>query len=167
MNRYGKPVLIAETDFPYTNSTNLLGFTATTNGQVDYVVALAQVVKGLPDGKGIGIVWWAAEYQALSGYNLSGFNQRSLFGASGSVLPAASALGQLNAPLVITGKQTNGALELNWPLSGAGLSLMAATNFSAPFSWQPATNSIQRTGMTFRVTGPMEGAGRLFRLQSN
>ena len=44
VNRYGKPVLIAETDFPYTNSTNLLGFTATTNGQVDYVVALAQVV---------------------------------------------------------------------------------------------------------------------------
>jgi arabinogalactan endo-1,4-beta-galactosidase len=111
--RYQKPIIVAETGFPFTNSTNLVGFTASTNGQVDYVIALAQIVKGLPGAKGMGIFWWAAEYQNLSGYNLAGFNQRSLFGSTGNVLPAAWALGQLSAPLVMSATALAGCCDSN------------------------------------------------------
>ena len=166
--RYNKPILIAETGFPFRNSTNLLGFTATTNGQVDFTVALAQVVKSLPGGKGLGIVWWAAEYQSLSGYSLGGWNDRSLCGSGGNVRPAASALGQSAAPVVISSNKTNGALLLTWPLSGAGMSLMTTTNLSPPLNWQTATNPIQSTGLTFRVTVPVgDETGRWFRLKAN
>lgn len=166
--RYNKPMIVAETDFPYSNSTNLLGFTASTNGQVDYVVALAQVVKGLPGGKGAGIFWWAAEYQTLSGYNLAGFNQRSLFGPGGNVLPAATALGQLTAPVNLSLKLISGGVRLQWPFSGAGMALVNATNLSLPSSWQIIPDPIQSTGGVFSVTLPMDsGSRRLYRLQLN
>ncbi|MEY4385244.1 MAG: hypothetical protein RLY20_527 [Verrucomicrobiota bacterium] len=167
--RYGKPIVIAETGFPFRNSTNILGFAASTNGQFDFTVALAQVVKSVPGGKGAGIVWWAAEYQTLAGYSLAGWNDRSLFGSGGNVLPAASALGQTAAPLKMNARLlTNGSLELTWPLSGAGTTLMTTSNLSAPLNWQPATNYIQTTGATLRVTLPADAeTGRWFRLQGN
>ncbi|NOS68345.1 MAG: arabinogalactan endo-1,4-beta-galactosidase [Verrucomicrobia bacterium] len=168
VQRYNKPVIVAETDFPYSNSTNLLGFTASTNGQVDYLVALAQVVRGLPGRKGAGIFWWAAEYQALSGYNLAGFHRRSLFGPDGNVLPAATALGQLAAPTILSFTRNDGDIRLEWPFSGAGMSLVAATNLSPPSIWQTVPDSIQSTGGAFNVTLPVDsGSPRFYRLQSN
>ena len=53
--RYGKPIFIAETDFPYIFSTNIYGIPATTNGQVQFVVTLAQIVKARP-------IIWAPEF---------------------------------------------------------------------------------------------------------
>ena len=167
VQRYNKPIIVAETDFPYSNSTNILGFTATTNGQVDYVIALAQVVKGLPAGKGLGIFWWAAEYQTLASYNLAGFNRRSLFSSTGSVLPVADALGQLAAPLNMTATLTNGAIKLRWPLSGAGMNLVTTTNLPST-TWQLVTNAISSTGGAFSVTLPNTSERmRLYRLKGN
>ncbi len=164
--RYNKPIVVAETGFPFTGSTNLVGFTASTNGQVDYVIALAQIVKGLPGARGLGIFWWAAEYQSVNGYNLAGFNQRSLFSASGNVQPAAWALGQLSAPLVMSAVRTNGSLQLHWPLSGAGLTLQTATNLASP-NWQGASNSVIATNGGFSTSQQLDGGLRVFRLKSN
>lgn len=164
--RYNKPVIVAETGFPFMNSTNLVGFTASTNGQVDYIIALAQIVKGLPGGKGIGIFWWAAEYQTLSGTNLAGFNQRSLFSPTGNALPAAWTLGQLSAALVISAARTNGSLQLHWPLSGAGMTLQIATNLIAP-NWQTASNSVIATNGAYTTGQTTDAAVRYFRLKSN
>ena len=164
--RYQKPVAVMETDFPFANSTNLLGFTASTNGQVDYVIALAQVVKGLPGAKGLGIFWWAAEYQTLSGYGLAGYNQRSLFGTSGNVLPAAATLGQLSAPLLMSVTRSNDSLNLNWPLSGAGMALQSATNLP-PTSWQSVPEAVLLTNGQFRLTRPLSTGQRFYRLKSN
>ena len=166
VQRYHKPVIVAETGFPFANSTNLDGFTATTNGQVDFVIALAQVVKGLPGQKGLGIFWWGAEYQTLHGYNLAGFDQRSLFGPDGNVLPAAGALGQLSAPVVMSVARANGGLQLRWPLSGAGMALQTATNL-APASWQADTDPVQNTNAVFSVSLPMDAGARFYRLKSN
>ena len=164
--RYGKPVIIAETGFPFMNSTNLVGFTASTNGQADYTIALAQIVKGLPGARGLGIFWWAAEYQNLSGYNLAGFNQRSLFGTNGNVLPAAWTLGQLSVPLVMSAVRTNGSLGLQWPLSGAGLTLQTATNLAGP-NWQNITNQIGVTNGAYWTSQPLNDGLHLYRLKSN
>jgi arabinogalactan endo-1,4-beta-galactosidase len=165
--RYGKPQIIMETAFPRSNSTNIFGIPASTNGQVQFVAELAKIVKSVPGGLGVGIVWWGSEYQALAGYNLAGFHQRSLFGSGGEVLPAAAALGALTAPVQLSSRLHDGDLELQWPLSGAGHTLVSNTNLKQP-TWTNVTNAIQSTGSVFQTTVPVETKGsRFFRLRSN
>ena len=164
--RYGKPVIVAETDFPWIYSTNLVGFPATTNGQVQFVAALAQIVKGIPGGLGQGIVWWGTEYQ-LPNANQAGFGTRSFFGSDGNVLPVADAFGQLVAPLQLRAALDGGSLVVSWPLSGAGMSLMSSTDLSA-LPWSPVTNTVQNTGAVFNVALPWSAdRSRFYRLESN
>ncbi|HUZ06642.1 MAG TPA: glycosyl hydrolase 53 family protein [Candidatus Paceibacterota bacterium] len=92
--RYGKPVMIVETDFPYIKSNGYYGIPGTTNGQVRYVEMLAQIMKNVPNGLGAGIFWWGTEFQYPS-ENLAGYGQRSFFDTNGNLLPAADALGAL------------------------------------------------------------------------
>jgi arabinogalactan endo-1,4-beta-galactosidase len=167
-DRYGKPVVVAETAFPWTNSTDVVGLPATPAGQSSYVIELAKVVKGVPGGWGLGIFWWGTEYQHLNGVNTAGFEYRSFFDTASDVLPAAEALGQLVAPLVLRVASAGTNLILTWPLSGAGLSLTTSTNLSLPAIWSPSTHTIQTIGMTFGTTLPMsDEPGRFFRLESN
>ena len=169
--RYGKPVMVAETAFPWTNSywtTNLYGLSGTTNGQVQYVAALAQAVKGVPNGLGAGIFWWGTEYQKLNGVNEAGFNTTAVFDAKGNVLPAADAFGQMVAPLILSAKRNGALLQLQWPLSGAGMTLATATSLSPTAAWTPVTNSIESTNAIFRTTLPLDpNASRFFRLQTH
>ena len=165
--RYGKPLIVAETAFPYQYSTNIYGIPATTNGQVQYVVALAQVLGGVPGGKVIGAFWWGAEYQHLQGVDLGGCENRSFFGGRGDLLPVAEALGQMSAPLLLSASPSDVGLSLSWPLSGAGSSLLTATNLAMPL-WLPLTNLVQTKGTIFSVIVPWHGqAARFYRLHSN
>jgi arabinogalactan endo-1,4-beta-galactosidase len=102
-NRYGKPVVVAETAFPWTNSAEVVGFPATPSGQSQYVIELAKIVKSLPGGLGRGIIWWGTEYQRLNGVGTAGFEYRSFFDTGGNILPAAGALGQLAAAVKLKG----------------------------------------------------------------
>lgn len=165
--RYRKPLIVTETAFPYAYSTNIYGIPATTNGQVQYVVALAQVLSGVPGGKVIGAFWWGAEYQHLQGVNLGGCENRSFFGGGGDLLPVAEAFGQLAAPLLLSASLTDDGLSLSWPLSGAGSFLMTATNVAVPL-WLPVTNPVQTTGTVFSTILPWSAlTARFYRLQSN
>lgn len=165
--RYGKPVIVAETAFPWSNSTNIVGIPATPEGQVQFVVELASLVKAVPGGNGIGIIWWGTEYQRLPGVGLAGFDRRSFFDAAGDALPVANALGQLTAPIQLRASLTDTALTLQWPFSGAGLSLVVSTNLSPAEAWQPVPNVVQSTGLTFSVTQPGNAShSRFYRLQS-
>lgn len=169
--RYGKPVLVAETAFPWTNSywtTNINGYPGTTNGQAQYTIALAQAVRSVPQRPGGGIFWWGAEYQMLPGVNEAGFNTTSFFDARGNVLPAADALGQSAAPLIISASLSANALNLQWPLSGAGMNLASAGSLGATSAWVRITNSVQSTGTFYRATLPLDTqSGRFYRLQSD
>jgi len=165
--RYGKPIFIAETDFPYIFSTNIYGIPATTNGQVQFAVALAQVVKSVPNNLGAGIFWWGAEYQ-YPGANQAGVGTRSFFGSDANLLPAADAVGELAAPVDINVSLTPPNLMLQWPLSGAGMNLMTTTNLRPPTGWLSVTNPVQNTGTTYNVTLPIDPVqSRFYRLQSN
>jgi arabinogalactan endo-1,4-beta-galactosidase len=165
--RFGKPIIVVETAFPWSNSADIQGIPATPEGQVQFVIELARIVKSLPDGMGVGAVWWGTEYQRLSGIGLAGFDRRSFFDATGNVLPVASALGQLAAPIQIVPSLTGAALTLRWPFSGAGLSLAMATNLSPAAAWAPVTDAVQSTGLIFSVTLPGSAShSRFYRLQS-
>ena len=169
--RYGKPVIVAETAFLWTNSywtTNFYGLPGTTNGQVQYVVALAQVVKNVPHGLGLGIFWWGTEYQKLNGVNESGFNTTSFFNAGGNVLPAAGAFGQMVAPLLLSASLPGSGLKVQWPLSGAGMRLTTTASLTPGAVWLQVTNSIQNTGTVFYITQPVNtGTNRFYRLETN
>jgi len=170
--RYNKPVIVAETAFPWTNTywtTNIIGFSGSTNGQAQYMMALAQIVKNVPNGLGGGIFWWGSEYQNLRRVNEAGFNTASFFDAKGNVLPAAAVDGQTAAPLTLTATISGTNVNVFWPLSGAGLKLRSTTtSLSAP-AWAAVTNSVQNTGTTFYTTLPLNNAAsaRFYRLQTN
>ena len=165
--RYGKPIFIAETDFPYIFSTNLWGIPANTNGQVQFVITLAQIVKGAPNNLGTGVFWWGAEYQ-YPGANQAGVGTRSFFGNDANLLPAANAVGELAAPVDITVSLTPPNLTLQWPLSGAGMNLKTTTDLGLSPGWLLVTNPIQTNGTTFNVTLPIDPVqSRYYRLQSN
>ena len=169
--RYAKPVMIAETDFPWTNSywtTNIYGIPGTTNGQIQFLVALAQVVRSVPGRLGAGIFWWGAEYQQAKGVNEAGFNTASFFDSGGNVLPVASAFGQMVAPVTLAPGLAGTTLTLQWPLSGAGMTLMTATNLMSPAAWLSMPNTVQNTGTWFTVSLPVDSSqSRFYRLQSN
>ena len=169
--RYGKPVIVAETAFPWTNSawtTNIYGIPGTTSGQVEYVAALAQVVRNVPADLGAGIFWWGAEYQYLEDLNEAGFYTTAFFDASGNVLPAAGVFGQMVAPLRLGTRLTGSGLTVQWPLSGAGMRLTTTTNLSPGSVWLPVTNRVQNTGAIIYSTQPVNsGTSRFYRLQTN
>ncbi|WP_438961618.1 glycoside hydrolase family 53 protein [Nonlabens sp.] len=75
-----KPVMIVETSYPFTldwndNTNNNIGLTnqlapsypATQNGQFQFLQRINQVVKNLPDDKGIGFCYWAPDWIAIDG----------------------------------------------------------------------------------------------------
>lgn len=165
--RYGKPVLIAETAFPWQGPTNIYGIPPTPAGQVQFVTELARIVKRLPGQLGAGVVWWGTEYQTISGLALAGFDRRSFFDASGDVLPVAYAFGQLCAPLVLSSLTSAGELKLSWPLSGAGMTLFTADQVERN-QWTPVEGNVSISDLSFRLTVPLpHDQTRFYRLQSN
>jgi hypothetical protein len=163
--------MVCETAFPWTNSvwrTNIFGFSPTTNGQANYLVSLAKIVRSVPNGLGAGICWWGTEYQSLHGVQEAGFDTASLFDNQGNVLPAASVLGQMTAPILLTARHDPEQLHVEWPLSGAGLQLSSTTTLMSSSAWVPVTNRIQTNGATFHVILPLTNSvPHYFRLQGN
>ncbi len=173
--RYGKPIVVAETAFPYTNNfptswtnngNSLYGYAPTPAGQVSFIAALAKIVKSVPNQLGSGIFYWGAEYQAVSGVNEAGFNTASCFDIGGNVLPVAAAVGGIGATLTLSPSFTAPAnLQLQWPFSGAASTLMTATTPAPATVWSPVASPVQITGTVFSVTLPMTNSSRFYRLQ--
>lgn len=101
--RYGKPIIIAEDAFPFTNScptnwlSQLYGYPPTPEGQVSFVAALGKIVKSVPNQLGVGFFYWGAEYRAGRGSAGGGFSTASFFDFNGNVLPVVDAVGGMGA----------------------------------------------------------------------
>ena len=110
--RYQKPVVIAETAFPWNTSAQgskaIVGIMPGKEGQIQFLQALAAILKGIPEGRGLGIFYWAAEFLPLPGTNLAGFEGTSLFDSEGNALPALKAFGQLARPVADRSAETPG-----------------------------------------------------------
>jgi arabinogalactan endo-1,4-beta-galactosidase len=174
--RYGKPIIVAEDAFPFTNTCpsnwlgQLYGYPPTVVGQVSFVANLAKIVKSVPDQLGLGFFYWGSEYQAVSGVNEAGYNTSSFFDPNGNVLPVADAVGGMAAPLVLNASLASdplSSLQLQWPFSGAALSLMISTGLAPAAPWLMVTNPVQITGAVFTVSLPVTENTSFFRLQSN
>jgi arabinogalactan endo-1,4-beta-galactosidase len=171
--RYQKPIVVAETAYPWTNSVPAsydpnLGLPMTAAGQIEYTVALASIVKGVPGGLGAGIFWWGTEYVHVDGYNLASFDKTSFFDFGGNALPVVAAFGQLAASIKLQATLLNNGVSLQWPLSGAGMKLTQRSNLSPSAAWVAVTNPIQYTGAVFNTTVPLgRSSATFYRLQKN
>jgi len=171
--RYGKPIIVAEDAFPWTNScpsawtNSLYGFLPTIAGQVSFIAALAQVVKSVTNHFGTGVFYWGTEYQGVSGVNEAGFNTASFFDFKGNVLPVADAVGGMGAPLVMSASLDGSNVRLQWPFSGAAAKLMTSTSVAPAAVWSLVTDSIQTNGTVFIATFPISKNACFYRLQSN
>jgi hypothetical protein len=171
---FGKPIIVAETAFPYTNTcptawkSQLFGFPPTTDGQVSFIAALAKIVKSVPNQLGAGVFYWGTEYQATSGVSEAGFNTASFFDTGGNVLPVADAVGGMAAPLWIRPFLNGSNLRLQWPFSGAALNLMTSSTLASSAAWSSVPNPTQSTGAVFTATLPVDfNQSCFYRLQSN
>jgi arabinogalactan endo-1,4-beta-galactosidase len=171
--RYHKPIFVAETAYPWTNTVPTsynpnLGIGMTPAGQVDFTVALASIVKGVPGGLGAGIFWWGTEYVHLNGYNLASFDKTSFFDFDGNALPVTTSYGLLAAPIKLQAALSNNGVSLQWPLSGAGMKLTQKTNLTPGTAWITVTNPVQSTGTSFNTTLPLgTSPASFYRLQGN
>lgn len=171
--RYHKPVIVAETAYPWTNSVPNsynpnLGLPLTATGQVDYTVALASIVKSVSGNYGAGIFWWGTEYVHLDGYNLASFDKTSFFDSIGNTLPVTAVFGQLAVPIKLQAALSGNGISLQWPLSGAGMKLTQKSNLSSNTAWMAVTNPVQSTGAVLNTTLPLgTSSATFYRLQSN
>ena len=100
--RYQKPVVVAETAFPSDTRTRgdkpIVGILPGREGQVKFMQELGAIVKGVPNHRGMGIFYWAAEFQPLPDTNMAGFEGSSFFDEAGNALPVLKAFGRTATP---------------------------------------------------------------------
>jgi arabinogalactan endo-1,4-beta-galactosidase len=98
---YGKPIVIAETAYPFANSHNLEGrrksfaWPLTPAGQKQYLEALLQIVRETPNGLGAGVLYWYPESvpPKHSGERMWNNGDAAMFDHDGKALPVFDAFG--------------------------------------------------------------------------
>jgi arabinogalactan endo-1,4-beta-galactosidase len=148
---FGKPIVVAEDAFPYTNTCpsawlgQLYGYPPTPAGQASFVAAVGQIIRNVPNNLGHGFFYWGTEYQAANGVNEAGFNTASFFDQNGNLLPVANVVGGMGAPFILT-QPTNLAI-----LTGNNAAF-SATVIGAPplvYQWQQnGTNLADGAGIS-------------------
>ncbi|MGW1724228.1 glycoside hydrolase family 53 protein [Streptomyces sp. NPDC002306] len=99
--RYGKPVFVAETAYPFrldsddslpdqidTTGELVSGYPATPAGQLAWTNSVANIVEAVPNGRGLGVFYWEATWTAVTGNGWdpadatsgNGWENQALFG---------------------------------------------------------------------------------------
>jgi arabinogalactan endo-1,4-beta-galactosidase len=94
---YRKPVMVVETAYcwrptEYVEGRTPVGrapFPESIEGQRDFLAAVSDVVRGVPDGLGAGVFWW--EPAVGVGRGRSRLRSRGMFDDAGNVLPVIDA----------------------------------------------------------------------------
>ena len=99
--RYGRPIVVVETTYPWRSGWNpsgaLPGWNAwafSPEGQAGFLRDLLNTVAGTQDGLGAGVVWWYPEAIHVPGRSVWGSGSLALFDADGELLPAAFVFGE-------------------------------------------------------------------------
>jgi len=113
--RYGKPVVVAETAYGFTLAAkdaepNIFnsslqqagGYPATAQGQASMLRDIFNVVRSVPNGRGLGVFYWEPTWTAVPGNGWDptnpssgdGWENQALFDYSSRALPALSVFSQ-------------------------------------------------------------------------
>ncbi|GAA3620931.1 glycosyl hydrolase 53 family protein [Nonomuraea rosea] len=113
--RYGKPVAVVETAYPFTTADddgwpNIItaaepypGYRATPQGQSALLAKVADIVRAVPNGLGLGLFTWEATWTGVKGNGWdpadpssgNGWENQALFDYGDRALPAMNVLGSL------------------------------------------------------------------------
>lgn len=100
---FQKPVLIIETAYPYRPLRMGRGYHAehmqhpqTPQGQKAFLEELIQMVRDVPDKRGLGVIWWYPESIPVDGLRIWHGGATALFDADGETTPALSAFVKAN-----------------------------------------------------------------------
>ncbi|MER7572640.1 arabinogalactan endo-1,4-beta-galactosidase [Streptomyces sp. NPDC126514] len=107
--RYGKPVFVAETAYPFRldsedtheniidlGSELVPGYPATPAGQTRWMNDIASIVEAVPNGRGLGVFYWESTWTAVTGNGWdptdpssgNAWENQALFGYNDRALPA-------------------------------------------------------------------------------
>lgn len=110
-SRYGKPVFVAETAYPFrldsddsltnqidTTGELVSGYPATVAGQTTWMNDVASIVEAVPNGRGLGVFYWEATWTAVTGNGWdptdassgNGWENQALFGYDDRALSSMS-----------------------------------------------------------------------------
>jgi arabinogalactan endo-1,4-beta-galactosidase len=112
--RYGKPALVVETAYPFTtwnddhlsnvigSSQPYAGYPATPAGQAGMLRAVKDIVAAVPNGRGLGVIYWEPTWTAVRGSGWdpadpnsgNAWENQALFDFNDRPLPALSELGR-------------------------------------------------------------------------
>jgi arabinogalactan endo-1,4-beta-galactosidase len=98
VHRFGKDILVAETSYPHRSidvaehERAAMRWPASVDGQVQFVKALNDSVRSIPQGRGIGVVWWYPEAIPMKGIHIYKNGAEGVFDETGRALPAVDAL---------------------------------------------------------------------------
>lgn len=169
--RYAKPLIVAETAFPWV-ATNwngtavgpIVGLNPSPAGQVQFVETLAAILRAVPNGRGLGLFWWGSEYQPVTGQNLAGFEGRSFFDYQGNALPVLPAVGRTARPVILPPRRDGASLlRFNIPgPAGSRLDVEASTNSLAWLRLATVTNQNGSANAAFPLSDP---PARFFRVR--
>jgi len=100
--KYGKPMIIAETGYPFVDSPLWKGqhrsfaFPLTPEGQKQYLQTLIEIVHDAPNGLGAGVLYWFPESvpaPGASGWHTWNGGDAAMFDHNGNALPSFEAFG--------------------------------------------------------------------------
>ncbi|MER5202033.1 arabinogalactan endo-1,4-beta-galactosidase [Streptomyces sp. NPDC002825] len=111
--RYGKKVMVAETAYPFRldsedaheniidlSSELVSGYPASSAGQTAWLRDVMNVVEAVPNGRGLGVIYWEPTWTAVAGNGWdpadpssgNGWENQALFDYDSRLLPAAGVL---------------------------------------------------------------------------
>lgn len=89
-SRFGKPVLVVETAYPFTlsegdstpnniglSSQLTSGYPASLQGQYDMLKRILTIVNSVPNNRGAGVIYWEATWTPVSGNGWDNYNANS------------------------------------------------------------------------------------------
>lgn len=89
---WGKDVLIAEASYPWQTLPDVqkpaLTWPQTPQGQRQFVQEMVAALRAVPDGRGIGFVWWYPEATPVRGLRVWREGREGLFDAEGNPQPS-------------------------------------------------------------------------------
>ena len=95
--RYGKPILVVETAYPYRGERwrkDHLAWPISPEGQRAFLAEVIRIVRATPNGLGRGVFYWYPESVPVPGIFVWNGGETALFDKDGEALPAVEAFGE-------------------------------------------------------------------------
>ena len=112
--RYGKPIIVVETAYPWRQhqETKNMDWPMTPQGQARFLRDVIEAVRDTPDRLGRGVIWWYPESVKTPGLHVWKNGDVALFDERGEALPAQAAFSDADVSRGLPERAVAGSLDL-------------------------------------------------------